>query len=166
MSEKKHNLSEISFTPHKQFSPQQVRIGVVVSQWNNTITDSLKEGAIATLTRYGIPKANIRVCSVPGSFELPSAAVMMLEADEKMDAVICLGCIIQGETRHFEFIAQAVADGITRVSIDYATPVIFGVLTCNDMQQAIDRSGGKHGNKGVEAAVSCLQMIDFQKSLC
>ena len=163
MAEKKKNLSEISFTPHKQFSPQQVRIGVVVSQWNNTITDALLEGALNALQEYKVPKGNI---TVPGSFELPSAAVMMLEADEKMDAVICLGCIIQGETRHFEFIAQAVADGIMKAAIDYATPVIFGVLTCNDMQQAIDRSGGKHGNKGTEAAVSCLQMIDYQKSLC
>ncbi len=166
MTDKKKNLSEISFTPHKQFSPQQVRIGVVVSQWNNAITDNLRDGAVNTLLEYGIPKNNIQICSVPGSFELPSAAVMMLEADDKMDAVICLGCIIQGETRHFEFIAQAVADGIMKAAIDYATPVIFGVLTCNDMQQAIDRSGGKHGNKGVEAAVSCLQMIDFQRSIC
>jgi 6,7-dimethyl-8-ribityllumazine synthase len=166
MADKKKNLSEISFTPHKQFSPQQVRIGVVVSQWNNTITDALLEGALDTLQEYKVPKGNITVRRVPGSFELPSAAVMMLEADEKMDAVICLGCIIQGETRHFEFIAQAVADGIMKAAIDYATPVIFGVLTCNDMQQAIDRSGGKHGNKGTEAAVSCLQMIDYQKSLC
>lgn len=166
MADKKKNLSEISFTPHKQFSPQQVRIGVIVSQWNNAVTDNLRDGAVNTLVEHGVPKANIQVRTVPGSFELPSAAVMMLEADEKMDAVICLGCIIQGETRHFEFIAQAVANGITKVAIDYATPVIFGVLTCNDMQQAIDRSGGKHGNKGVEAAVSCLQMIDFQKSIC
>lgn len=166
MADKKKNLSEISFIPHKQFSPQQVRIGVVVSQWNNEVTDKLKDGAVETLITNGVPKANIRVCSVPGSFELPSAAVMMLEADEKLDAVICLGCIIQGETRHFDFIAQAVADGIEKVAIDYATPVIFGVLTCNDMQQAVDRSGGKHGNKGVEAAISCLQMIDFQRSLC
>lgn len=166
MTDKKKNLSEISFTPTKQFSPQQVRIGVIVSQWNNTITDALLEGTLSTLQEYKIPKANITIRRVPGSFELPSAAVMMLEADEKMDAVICLGCIIQGETRHFEFIAQAVANGIMNAASDYATPVIFGVLTCNDMQQALDRSGGKHGNKGTEAAVSCLQMIDFQRSLC
>ena len=102
---------------------------------------------------------------VPGSFELPSAAAMLLTANENIDAVICLGCVIQGETRHFEFISQAVANGVTQVGIEYTVPVIFGVLTCNTMEQAEARSGGKHGNKGVEAAASCLQMLHTQKRM-
>ena len=163
MTEKKKNLSD--YIPFEFSSANQARIGIVVSEWNNHITDSLLEGAKNCLVEHGVETANIIVRHVPGSFELPLGAKWMLEKSS-VDAVICIGCIIQGETRHFEFIAQAVADGIMKAAIDYATPVIFGVLTCNDMQQAIDRSGGKHGNKGTEAAVSCLQMIDYQKSLC
>ena len=118
-----------------------------------------------TLLEAGVARQNILDFEVPGSFELPSAAAMLLDANEDVDAVICLGCIIQGETRHFEFIAQAVADGIAKVGIEYTVPVIFGVLTCNTAEQASDRSGGKHGNKGVEAAASCLQMLHTHKMM-
>ncbi|MBR4218312.1 MAG: 6,7-dimethyl-8-ribityllumazine synthase [Bacteroidales bacterium] len=163
MVEKKKNLSDCK--PVKLPNPQSVRIGVVVSEWNDTITYAMRDGALQTLIDAGIDKNNIKVCSVPGSFELPTAAVMMLESDDKIDGVICIGCVIQGETRHFEFISHAVADGIVRAGVDYATPVIFGVLTCDTLQQAQDRSGGKHGNKGVEAAVSCLKMIALERKL-
>ena len=118
-----------------------------------------------TLLEAGVARQNILDFEVPGSFELPSAAAMLLDANEDVDAVICLGCIIQGETRHFEFIAQAVADGIAKVGIEYTVPVIFGVLTCDTAEQAADRSGGKHGNKGVESAASCLQMLHTHKML-
>ena len=163
MAEKKKNLSE--FNTVNFSSLKNLKIGIIVSEWNNTVTTSLKEGAYNTLIEQGIDKSNISICYVPGSFELPTAAVMMLEADDQLDAVICLGCVIQGETRHFEFISQAVATGIMKVAIDYNTPVIFGVLTCDTMQQAEERVGGKHGNKGVEAAFSCLKMLLLERKL-
>ena len=107
---------------------------------------------------------NITTLEVPGSFELPSAAKMVVE-NRKVDAVICLGCIIKGETRHDEFIAQAVARGIMDLNLRYNIPFIFGVLTCETREQAIDRAGGKHGNKGVEAAATAIKMIAIKNSL-
>ena len=163
MAEKKKNLS--AHDSFKLSNPDNIRIGILVSEWNSIITDNLKKGAVDTLKEYGIPSQNIIIHSVPGSFELPTGAVMMLEGDENLDAVICLGCVIQGETRHFEFISQAVANGIMQVGIDYNTPVIFGVLTCDTMEQAEERAGGKHGNKGVEAAVSCLKMLLLERKI-
>lgn len=159
---KKTNLSEQSGTFPKA---SQYKIGIVVSEWNPQVTEALKEGALAFLLEHGVQKTNIGVHYVPGSFELPLGAAMMFDGDEDLDGVICLGCVIQGETRHFDFISQAVADGTMRVGLDYGAPVIFGVLTCNTVEQALDRSGGKHGNKGVEAAVTVLKMIALQRKL-
>lgn len=159
---KKTNLSEHSGSFPKA---NQYKIGVVVSEWNPQVTEALKEGAIEFLLEHGVQKSNIDVHYVPGSFELPLGAAMMFDGDEDLDGVICLGCVIQGETRHFDFISQAVADGTMRVGLDYGAPVIFGVLTCNTVEQALDRSGGKHGNKGVEAAVTILKMIALQRKL-
>ncbi|MBP5557940.1 MAG: 6,7-dimethyl-8-ribityllumazine synthase [Bacteroidales bacterium] len=160
--DKKKNLSDISVP---KTNNANFKIGIIVSRWNQEVTGALKEGAMQTLFEAGVARQNILDFEVPGSFELPSAAAMLLDANEDVDAVICLGCIIQGETRHFEFIAQAVADGIAKVGIEYTVPVIFGVLTCNTAEQAADRSGGKHGNKGVEAAASCLQMLHTHKMM-
>jgi 6,7-dimethyl-8-ribityllumazine synthase len=159
---KKQNLSQHGDIPQLK---NKVKIGIVVSDWNETITGALKEGALAFLHEAGIAKNRIFVQSVPGSFELPYGASTLLELDCTIDAVICLGCIIQGETRHFEFISQAVANGIMRVSLDYDLPVIFGVLTCDTIEQAQERAGGKHGNKGVEAAYTCLKMLELQEKL-
>ncbi len=136
----------------------------MVSEWNDRITDSLFKGAEECLLEHGITKENILMRHVPGSFELPLGAKWMLE-NTNVDAVICIGCIIQGETRHFDFIAQAVADGIMKVGLKFSKPVIFSVLTCNTMEQAEDRAGGKHGNKGVEGAASCLKMLALADSL-
>lgn len=160
--DKKKNLSDISVP---KTNNANFKIGIIVSRWNEQVTGALKEGAMQTLLEAGVARQNILDFEVPGSFELPSAAAMLLDANEDVDAVICLGCIIQGETRHFEFIAQAVANGIAKVGIEYTVPVIFGVLTCNTAEQAADRSGGKHGNKGVEAAASCLQMLHTHKMM-
>ncbi len=160
--DKKKNLSDISVP---KTNNANFKIGIIVSRWNEQVTGALKEGAMQTLLEAGVARQNILDFEVPGSFELPSAAAMLLDANEDVDAVICLGCIIQGETRHFEFIAQAVANGIAKVGIEYTVPVIFGVLTCNTAEQADDRSGGKHGNKGVEAAASCLQMLHTHKMM-
>jgi 6,7-dimethyl-8-ribityllumazine synthase len=162
MTEKKKNLSE--FKPFEFSSAQNKRIGIVVSEWNDRITDSLLNGAKNSLLEQGILPENIHVHYVPGSFELPLGAKWMLQ-QTPMDAVICIGCIIQGETRHFDFIAQAVADGIMNVGLEFTKPVIFSVLTCNTMEQAEDRAGGKHGNKGVEGAISALKMLTLSETL-
>jgi len=140
------------------------KFGIVCSEWNHEITNALKEGAIKTLLANGAKADNIIVREVPGSFELTLGAQYMAEATD-VDAVICLGCVIQGETRHFDFICDAVAKGITDLNIEYNMPFIFGVLTPNDQQQAIDRAGGKHGNKGDEAAVTAIKMLALRDSL-
>jgi 6,7-dimethyl-8-ribityllumazine synthase len=134
------------------------KFGIVLSEWNNAVTDSLFEGALETLLTHGANRDNIMVTRVPGSFEL-SLGAQRLAKKKSIDAVICLGCVIQGETRHFEFICNAVAAGLTDVSLKYDKPVIFGVLTTDTYQQALDRAGGKHGNKGDEAAITAIKML-------
>jgi 6,7-dimethyl-8-ribityllumazine synthase len=143
---------------HIKVSDASYRIAIIVAQWNAEITKALYDGAYQFLTRHGISKDHIITVEVPGSFELTSGADILL-TNNQLDAVICLGCVIQGETRHFDFICNAVANGLTQVSIKHTKPVIFGVLTTDTFQQAKDRSGGKHGNKGEEAAASALQMV-------
>ena len=138
------------------------RIGIVIAQWNSDITQILLSGAKDTLFQSGVLPENIEELSVPGSFELPWGARQLMKADKK-DAIICLGCIIQGETKHDEYIASAVANGIMQLSIASGIPVVFGVLTTNTQEQAQDRAGGKHGNKGIEAATTALQLA-FIKS--
>lgn len=136
------------------------KFGIVVSEWNEEVTESLYEGALETLLSHGAKMENIFRKNVPGSFELSLGAQWMAEVAE-IDAVICLGCVIQGETRHFDFICDAVAHGITNVGLKYNKPVIFGVLTPDNQQQAMDRAGGKHGNKGDEAAITAVKMLGF-----
>ncbi|SHM61141.1 6,7-dimethyl-8-ribityllumazine synthase [Cyclobacterium lianum] len=136
------------------------KFGIVVSEWNDEITESLYGAALETLLRHGAKENNIYRKNVPGSFELPLGAQWLAKLEE-IDAVICLGCVIQGETRHFDFICSAVAHGITEVGLKYDKPVIFGVLTPENQQQALDRAGGKHGNKGDEAAISAIKMLGF-----
>ncbi|WP_226389896.1 6,7-dimethyl-8-ribityllumazine synthase [Penaeicola halotolerans] len=136
------------------------KFAVIVSEWNDSVTEALYSGAYETLVKNGATRENIIRKNVPGSFELTLAAQWMAQKEE-IDAVICLGCVIQGETRHFDFICDAVAHGITNVSLKYNKPVIFGVLTPNTQQQALDRAGGKHGNKGDEAAITAIKMLGF-----
>jgi 6,7-dimethyl-8-ribityllumazine synthase len=136
------------------------RIAVIVSEWNEEITDALFHGAQASLLAHGVHKENIIRKNVPGSFELTLGAQWMAQRDG-IDAVICLGCVIQGETPHFDYICQAVAYGITEVGLKTGKPVIFGVLTTLNKQQALDRAGGKYGNKGEEAALTAIQMLSF-----
>ncbi|MGB3619014.1 MAG: 6,7-dimethyl-8-ribityllumazine synthase [Catalinimonas sp.] len=136
------------------------RFGVVVSEWNEEVTGALYDGAVRTLHAHGVSEENIVRKEVPGSFELPLGAQYLAQRHD-VDAVICLGCVIQGETRHFEFICQAAAQGITNVGLKFNKPVIFGVLTPDTQQQALDRAGGKHGNKGDEAAVTAIKMLGF-----
>lgn len=154
-----HDLSGIRYQGGKPH--HEDRVAIIVSRWHANITEVLFQGAKQVLLDAGIPQTNILRYDVPGSFELPVAASMILDKRPETDAVITLGCIVQGETRHFEFIAQAVAQGITQVGIEYKKPVIFGVLTPDTDQQAADRAGGKYGNKGEEAAVAALEMLDL-----
>jgi 6,7-dimethyl-8-ribityllumazine synthase len=139
------------------------RVGIVVSEWNDDITLNLLQGAQQTLLDNGVPQDNIVVKFVPGTFELPLGCQFLLEEDEEIDGVIAIGCVIQGETKHFDFVCQGATQGIMEVQLEYNTPVSFCVLTDNTKQQSIDRSGGKHGNKGIECAVALLKMIAFQE---
>lgn len=141
-----------------------MKIGIVVSEWNHKITNNLLKGALNTLSDLGVPDYNVLVSYVPGSFELPLGAQLNFE-HRNPDAVIVLGSVIQGETRHFEFVCNALSQGIIDVSLKYGKPVIFGVLTDDTLQQAIDRSGGKHGNKGIECAVAVVKMVALKNKL-
>lgn len=140
------------------------RIGVVVAEWNNDITFALRDGAVRTLRKSGVEEEDILVRMVPGSFELPVAASWMISYAE-VDAVICIGCVVQGDTPHFEYICQATAQGIMNLNTETEVPVIFGVLTVNTHEQAKERAGGKHGNKGEEAAFTALKMLSLQEDL-
>lgn len=161
MSTQNKNLS--SFAPDSLPDASQMRIGIVVAEWNPEVTQKLCDGAVALLKDQGVHEGHLIIKRVPGSFELPSGAQFLLET-EKPDAVIILGCVIQGETRHFDFICQGVTQGVMHLSLEYKKPVIFGLLTTQNQEQALDRAGGKHGNKGVEAAVTAIQMAALWKN--
>lgn len=135
---------------------------VVVSDWNDDITHAMMDACVQTLKDNGVQDENILVSHVPGAYELPIGARLIMSR-EKVDAAICIGCVIKGETQHDEYINNAVAQGIMNLSLASTKPVIFGVLTPNDHQQAVDRAGGKYGNKGVEAAVTAIKMVDLAR---
>ncbi len=158
---KGHDLSGIRYTTGQ--SHQEDRVAIIVSKWNSEITEALKLGALSVLKEAGVE--DVQVHYVPGSYELTTGADFALTHHPVLDGVICLGCVIQGETRHFDFICDAVANGITNVSLKHHKPVIFGVLTPDTQQQAEDRAGGKYGNKGEEAAVALLEMVDLSRSI-
>jgi 6,7-dimethyl-8-ribityllumazine synthase len=138
------------------------RFAIVVSEWNEQITEALYSGAVETLIQHGAKKDQISRHDVPGSFELTLGSQWTAQKED-VDAVISLGCVIQGETPHFDYICQSVAQGIKDVSLKYDKPVIFGVLTTDTLQQALDRAGGKHGNKGEEAAITAIKMLGFSR---
>ena len=155
------NLSEYN----KDFVPNgaDFKVGIVVSEWNEQITLNLLKGAKQTLIDNGVLEENIVVRFVSGAFELPLGAQMMFEKTY-VDGVIAIGSVIQGETKHFDFVCEGATHGIMNVGLKYNKPVSFCLLTDNTMQQAIDRSGGKHGNKGTECAVACLKSIQLGRS--
>ena len=140
----------------------KMKIGIIVADWNREITQALLNGTLKTLKKLGVKNKNILVRHVPGTFELTFGAKLLAEATES-DVVICLGCVIRGETPHFTYICQGVTQGITQLNLDYDIPFIFGVLTTETHQQALDRSGGKFGNKGDEAAVTAIKMAALNK---
>ncbi len=139
-----------------------MRFGIIVSDWNNDITHSLLTAARNSLIRHGAKADNIIEKHVPGTFELTFGAKLVAETYDP-DAVICIGCVIQGETPHFTYICQGVTQGITRLNLEYEIPFIFGILTTDTHQQAVDRAGGKHGNKGDEAAITAIKMVSLLK---
>ncbi len=156
------NLSD--YNPDMVPDAGKMRFGIVVSDWNNQITGSLLRGAKETLMKHGATENNIIVRHVPGSFELTLGAQFLAEYDD-LDAVICLGCVIQGETPHFTYICQSVTQGITQLNLEYNIPFVFGVLTTLNLEQAFERSGGKHGNKGDEAAITAIRMAALQREM-
>ncbi len=160
MATKNQNLSD--YDKNTIPNAKDFRFGIVVSEWNNNITDNLFKGAVDTLIEHGALTDNIISWHVPGSYELIYGSKKMQE--HKVDAVIAIGCVIQGETKHFDFVCEAVSAGIKDLNVLHDTPVIFCVLTDNEMQQSIDRSGGKHGNKGVEAAVAAIKMAVLREN--
>lgn len=160
MSSINKNLSDFSSKNVKAIS--KYTFAIVVAEWNEEITESLYQGAYETLISHGADTDKIIRTDVPGSFELTLGAQRMAQKTN-VDAVICLGCVIQGETKHFNFICNAVANGLTNVSLKYDKPVIFGVITPNTQKQALDRSGGKYGNKGDEAAIAAVKMLAVLK---
>jgi len=153
------NLSEYVLSSVPQGN--DMKFGIVVSEWNYDVTGALANGAVETLKKHGVKDDDILVKHVPGSFELTLGGQFFAEYTD-VDAIILLGCVIQGETRHFDFICQGVAKGATDLNIKYNLPVIFGVLTTENQQQALDRAGGRLGNKGDEAAVTALKMVALQ----
>jgi 6,7-dimethyl-8-ribityllumazine synthase len=159
------DLSEYDFNSVPD--AKEYKFGVVVSEWNYEITGALARGAFDTLKKHGALEENIILKHVPGSFELTLGGQFFAKYTD-VDAIILLGCVIQGETRHFDFICQGVAKGTTDLNLKFGIPVIFGLLTTANQQQAIDRAGGRLGNKGDEAAITAIKMValqkDFQKS--
>jgi len=156
------NLS--AYDPDSLRQASLFRIGLVVSEWNPEITEALLSGARSALLDSGFQEVNIPIVRVPGSFELPLACQLLIDNDT-VDAVVAIGSVIRGETPHFEYVCQAVSAGIKDVGLKTGIPVIFCVLTDNTIEQSRDRSGGKHGNKGVEAAVAAVKMASLRKEL-
>ena len=141
-----------------------MRFGIVVSEWNNSITGALLEGAQSTLLKHGVSEEDIIVMTVPGSFELIFGASQMAKSG-KVDGVIAIGCVIRGDTPHFDYICDGTTQGLAELNTTGNIPVIYGLLTCNTLQQAQDRAGGILGNKGDECAVTAIKMVDFKKKI-
>ena len=151
-----HNLS--SYDATKVANGKGKKVGIVYAEWNSDITYALRDGAVNTLIANGVEEKDIKLYSVPGSFELIYGASQMVKS-KKYDSVIAIGCVIRGDTPHFDYICEGVTEGLTKLNVEYDTPVIFGLITTNNHLQAQERSGGRLGNKGDECAVTALQMM-------
>jgi 6,7-dimethyl-8-ribityllumazine synthase len=156
------NLSQ--YSKEEILNSADFKIGIVVSIWNDEITSNLLSGALQALKDFGVLDENIIIKQVPGAFELPLGSQYLLSAAD-VDGVIAIGVVIQGETKHFDFVCSGATQGIMEVMLKFDKPVAYCLLTDNHIQQSIDRSGGIHGNKGIEAAIACLKMISLKKSL-
>ncbi len=160
MAVKKRNLSQFNSVP----SADEMRFGIVVSEWNAEVTEALLKGAVATLRKAGCAEHNILIKYVPGTFELALGAQFFAQYTD-VDAVIVLGCVVQGETRHFDFICSGATPGIMQLQIAWNMPIAFGIRTTDNMEQALARAGGEHGNKGDEAAVTAINMVKLQNEM-
>lgn len=147
-----------------QLDATGMRLAIVAGRFNDTITKSLLDGAMEALYEHGLDRADVTVVWVPGAYEIPLVAKRLAAAGD-LDAVVCLGAVIRGGTPHFDFVAGQCAAGVTRAALDTGVPVIFGVLTTDDLAQALDRAGGSEGNKGHEAAVTAVEMVDLLRQL-
>ena len=156
------NLSEydIEGLPSKEVLSQQ-KYAIAVADWNPRITHTLLKGAIDAFIECGVKESNIKIVHVPGTFELIYASTQFVESEEDYSAIVALGSVVRGETPHFDYICQGVSIGIAQLNTESLSPVIFGVLTTDNMQQALDRAGGIHGNKGVEAAITAIKMANI-----
>jgi len=161
MATEGNNLSD--YDKDKLPDASDFRIGIVVSEWNDKITEGLYDGAYNTLIENKVQEKRIVRWNVPGSFELIYGCKKMQESFDMLDAIIAIGSVIEGETKHFDFVCQGVTQGIKDLNVENDTPIIFCVLTDQNMQQAIDRSGGKHGNKGTEAAIAAIKMAKLRQ---
>lgn len=157
-----HNLSD--YDTESVPSARGMRFGIVVSEWNKEITGGLLQGACSTLLKHEVQEADITVLTVPGSFELVYGAARMVNSG-RFDAVIAIGCVVRGDTPHFDYICQGATQGLAELNREGKVPVIYGLLTCNDMEQAEARSGGMLGNKGDECAITAIKMVDFSRRL-
>ncbi|TAJ15666.1 6,7-dimethyl-8-ribityllumazine synthase [Marinilabiliaceae bacterium JC017] len=156
------NLSD--YNPETVPSAANMKFGILVSEWNTEITEALFNGAYNTLIKHGANPENIIKKYVPGSFELTAGGKYLAEYTD-VDAIICLGCVIQGDTPHFDYVCSGVTQGITQLNLNYKIPFIFGLLTTLNQQQALDRAGGKLGNKGDEGAITAIKMVNLAWSL-
>ena len=154
------NNNNFDLEPDNVSKVKEMKFGIVVSNWNKNITNNLFDGAYKTLIKYGVKEANIKKIEVPGSFELVYGCKRM--QNKNVDAVIAIGCIIKGETDHYDYICSSVSSGITQLNINNDIPVVFCVLTDHNIDQSINRSGGKHGNKGIESAVAAIKMASIK----
>ena len=153
-----HNLSDYDFNSVPDAS--NMRFGIVVSEWNSNVTGALLEGAVETLKKHGAKDENLIVQTVPGSFELTFGSAQMIKSG-KVDAIIALGCVIKGDTPHFDYVCAGTTQGLAHLNATTDVPVIYGLITTNNLQQALDRAGGVLGNKGTECAITAIKMLDF-----
>jgi len=161
MATKNHNLSD--WNANTVPDGKDMRIGIVVSEWNELVTYAMAEGAKNTLMQNGVKEENITIMHVPGSFELVYGAARMIRMD--LDAVIAIGCVIRGDTPHFDYICEGTTNGLARLNAKGDKPVVYGLLTTNNLEQALDRCGGKLGNKGDECAITAMKMIAFGQAV-
>jgi 6,7-dimethyl-8-ribityllumazine synthase len=147
-----------------KISGKDIKVAIVLSLFNEFIGQKLLEGALKSLKENGVNEKNIDIVKVPGAFEIPLAAEKLASL-KKYDTILCLGAVIRGETPHFDYVAEAASTGILQVSLKYSLPIAFGVLTTNNIEQAIERAGGKHGNKGYDIAITALEMVDLIKKI-
>ncbi len=161
MATRNHNLSNYDINSVPQ--AHGMKVGIVVSEWNNNVTGALLNGAMTTLQKHGVSPEDIHVETVPGSFELIHASRLMAKTD--VDAVIAIGCVIRGDTPHFDYICQGTTQGLAHLNATGNKPVVYGLITTDNMQQALDRCGGQMGNKGDECAITAIKMIALSRTL-